>query len=348
MSEVKDRTPHFCFQAVSLVALTSPALTCLGVNKLGVATTSHWQFSTLDRARLLVLRSIITQIASNFGTALSQRNITPTDFDDMSFDNSYATTNPITGSIDCEPLADNLRALLKEFEDFREVSKEFRKPSNQHTAAVKTFQAILCRRTASVEKGLASYRVQVEASRRSGGHPNDKLKLEEIWHQYDLSIILINRCVYLLCLCFASPLWWAISFACSYFGAYHIQVQWALVGLVIGGNKSVLAEVIAAIRDFAVAPLATMKYLYDNELALFRLSTLLSDRTFELQDAHFGRVVASFLPVSSWAAVVVQAVSFYLGGVGIVGKCVAFFCCFKVLSEVAHRLVAYRLHHDCH
>jgi hypothetical protein len=134
-----------------------------------------------------------------------------------------------------------------------------------------------------------------------------------------------------------------MSFACSYLGAYHIQVQWVLVGLVVGGNKSMLAEAIATILAFAIAPLATMKYFYDNESALFRLSMLLSDGTFEFQDAHFGRVVASFLPVSSWAAVVVQVVPFYLGGVGIVGKCLAFFCCFKLLSAVAHRLVARRL-----
>jgi hypothetical protein len=112
----------------------------------------------------------------------------------MSFDNSYATTNPITGSIDCEPLVDNLRALLKKFENLREISTQFREPSNQHTAVVKTFQAILCRRATSVKEGLASYRVQIEASRRSGVHPNDKFELEEIWHLCDLSTTLVNRC----------------------------------------------------------------------------------------------------------------------------------------------------------
>jgi hypothetical protein len=218
--------------------------------------------------------------------------------------------------------------------------------SRQKSPASNKTEAAFIPHAVSVEKALASYRAKIDAShriRRSGGNSSDKAKVEDVWRSHDLAIALVNRLLFLLCLCFAAPLWSILRFASSSLGLYHVQAQWALVGFALGFNKSVLAMAIAAIRAFAAAPRAAMKSFDDSEMDLFRLSAQLNQSTHK---AGFGTMVGSVVPASSWAAVVAQAISYYLGGVGIVGKCFMFFCCFKVLSAVAHRLVARRLWHD--
>jgi hypothetical protein len=210
--------------------------------------------------------------------------------------------------------------------------------SHQDSPALNKTESAFIALAVSVEKALASYRAKIEARHRirhSGSHSSDKARVEDVWRSHDLAIALVNRLIFLLCLCFAAPLWSILRFASSSLGTYHVQAQWALLGFALGFSKSALAMVIAVIRAFAAAPRAAMKSFYDSEMDLFRLSVQLNRSSHR---ASFGTTVGSIVPVSSWAAVVVQAVSFCLGGVGIVGRCVMFFCCFQILAAVAHRL----------
>jgi hypothetical protein len=326
--EVGGRTLHLRLLSVALASTALAWRQLTSFVRLQILTGNFRPFIVRDCRSCTPPEPNLQRIAGPLFHNTTSPHSTKTD--NMDSQSSHSNPEPFAPVEEYTKLV-NMSTLLERLYFLSEYSR-------QDSPALNKTEAAFIPLAISVEKALASYRAKIEARHRirhSGSHSSDKARVEDVWRSHDLAIALVNRLIFLLCLCFAAPLWSILRFASSSLGTYHVQAQWALLGFALGFSKSALAMVIAAIRAFAAAPRAAMKSFYDSEMDLFRLSVQLNRSSHR---ASFGTMVGSIVPVSSWAAVVVQAVSFCLGGVGIVGRCVMFFCCFQILAAVAHRL----------